>query len=57
MEKIMSKTTMQDRELQDSELASVSGGAEPAVVKVLYEYLSNVIKAYGDAMHEAARLG
>jgi hypothetical protein len=26
MEKIMSKTTMQDRELQDSELASVSGG-------------------------------
>jgi hypothetical protein len=57
MEKIMSNTSHVLRALQDDELEAVSGGAEPAVVKVLYEYLSNVIKAYGDAMHEAARLG
>ena len=50
----MSKTTMQHRELQDSELDLVSGGADP-VLKVFFDAVSNVVKAYGAALNDAAR--
>ena len=51
----MSETTMQDRELQDSELDLVSGGTDAGVLNVWSNYVYNVIiKMYGDAIHDAA---
>jgi hypothetical protein len=52
-----SREMTQDRELPDSELDLVSGGADPAVLKFFFDAVSNVVKAYGAALNDVVRQG